>query len=94
MKGTGSSLGLSLVLNAEINEYYCSSTSSYGFKVLIHSPNELPKIAQYGISVANEFETNMVIMPTLSEASNSVRSIPKYVRQCLFESENMLTFYR
>lgn len=92
--GTGSMLGLSLILNAETEEYYCSSTSSYGFKVLVHGPNELPKIAHYGTSVANGFESNMVVTPTISEASYSVRNVPKHVRQCLFENENLLSFYR
>lgn len=92
--GTGSELGLTLVLNADINEYYCSSTNSYGFKVRIHSPNETPKMAHYGISVANGFESNMVVTPTISEASYTVRSIPKDVRQCIFEDENMLSYYR
>lgn len=31
--GAGRHLGLTLVLDAEISEYYCSSTASVGFKV-------------------------------------------------------------
>lgn len=92
--GTGSELGLTLLLNADINEYYCSSTNSYGFKVLVHSPNDLPNIANYGTSVANGFESQLIITPTLSESSYSVRNIPFKVRQCIFEAENALTFYR
>lgn len=82
------------MLDVAEKEYYCSSTNSYGFKVLLHSPNEMPKIAYYGTAVANGYETRIVIVPTLSEASYSVRKVPRKVRQCLFESENFLTFYR
>lgn len=32
--GAGNHLGLTLVLDAEIGEYYCSSEVSYGFKVI------------------------------------------------------------
>ena len=31
--GSGANLGLSIVLNAKIDDYFCSSTSSSGFKV-------------------------------------------------------------
>lgn len=47
-KGTGTNLGLTIVLDAGISEYYCSSTNSYGFKILLHSPNETPRITHYG----------------------------------------------
>lgn len=36
--GTGTNLGLSIVVDVGIDEYYCSSTNSYGFKILLHSP--------------------------------------------------------
>lgn len=87
-------MGLSLLLDVAEGEYYCSSTNSYGFKVLLHSPSEMPKIAYYGAAMANGYETRAVIQPILSEASYSVRKVPQSVRQCLFESENYLTFYR
>ncbi|XP_031626094.1 pickpocket protein 28-like isoform X2 [Contarinia nasturtii] len=92
--GTGNNLGLFLLLDVAEEEYYCSSTNSYGFKVLLHSPNETPKIAYFGTAVANGYETRIIVIPTLSEASYSVRKVPKSVRQCLFESENELIFYR
>lgn len=87
-------MGLTLLLDVAEHEYYCSSTNSYGFKVLLHSPNELPKLSHYGTAVANGFETRFVIQPTLSEASYSVRKVPRKIRQCLFENENYLSFYR
>lgn len=87
-------MGLTLMLDVSETEYYCSSTNSYGFKILLHSPNELPKISNYGTAIANGYETRVVIQPTLSEASYSIRSISRNIRQCLFESENFLSFYQ
>lgn len=87
-------MGLTLMLDVSANEYYCSSTDSYGFKILLHSPNELPKISNYGTAIAKGFETRVVIEPTLSESSYSIRSIPQRIRQCVFENENDLQFYR
>lgn len=81
-------------MKTDIEDYFCSSTGSYGFKVLLHSPNDLPKISQYGVAVPSGYETRIVIMPTLSEASKAVRSIDKKYRQCIFENENFLSYYR
>lgn len=113
--GTGNHLGLTLILNVENQEYFCSSTSSFGFKVLLHSPNEQPKLANFGISVPNgylfiylfkfwyapiltttqfRYETHIAVTPVLSEASNNVRHVDQKKRQCLFENENFLSFYR
>lgn len=32
--GSGTHMGLTVVLNVDLDEYFCSSTNSYGFKVL------------------------------------------------------------
>lgn len=47
--GSGNELGLSLILKTDKNDYFCSSTRSVGFKVLLHSPNDLPKVAHFGM---------------------------------------------
>ncbi|XP_031627357.1 pickpocket protein 28-like [Contarinia nasturtii] len=92
--GTGTNLGLSIILDAGIAEYYCSSTNSYGFKFLLHSPNEVPMISTYGTSVSNGYESRVIITPTLSEATKKIRKMDVKVRQCLFEEENFLLYYR
>lgn len=93
-KGSGNSLGLTLVLNAAINEYYCSSTNGYGFKVLVHSPHELPETNEYGLGIPNGYESRLVATPIISRASDAVRHIPMKIRQCIFENESFLTLYR
>lgn len=92
--GTGTNLGLTIVLDGGIKEYYCSSTYSYGFKILLHSPNEAPMISHFGTSISNGYESRVVITPTFSEATAAIRKLPISVRQCLFEEENNLSYYR
>lgn len=92
--GVGNRLGLFVALNANIKEYYCSSTSSYGFKLLMHSPIETPKIAHFGLALATGFETQIVVTPVISQASNRIRRVPTAVRQCIFENENNLSYFR
>lgn len=87
-------MGLTIVLNTSINEYYCSSTNGYGFKVLLNRPNELPEIENYGIGIANEYESRIIASPILSTASKAIRSVSIDVRKCYFDNENFLTLYR
>lgn len=93
--GTGTNLGLIILLDGGINEYYCSSTNSYGFKILLHSPNEPPSfISHYGTSLPNGYESRGVISLELAEAVEGVRKMDSKVRRCLFENENNLKYYR
>lgn len=92
--GTGSHIGLSLVLNVNVDDYYCSSTSSAGFKILLHNPTETPKIVDFGFSVAPGHESRVVIVPRLNDASELIRPVSKHVRQCLFANEGNLTYFQ
>lgn len=81
-------------MNFDVEEYYCSVRNSYGFKVLLHTSNELPKISQYGISIGKGFETFISATPLLSQSSEGIRHIPINSRKCLFEEENYLSLFR
>lgn len=87
-------MGLTLILNSDIKDYFCTSTKSYGFKILLNSPNDLPKVAHYGVAIPNGYETRIGIRPIISGASDAVRKIPKHFRQCIFDNENFLSYYR
>lgn len=91
--GPGSNMGLTLSLNADVDSYYCSSTSSSGFKVLLHSPIETPKVANFGFFVSPGLETKVVITPKISEASELIRKVPLQQRQCIFADEANLSYY-
>lgn len=93
-KGSGNHLGLTVILNADVSEYYCASSSTLGFRVLVHGPHELPEIDEYGLSIANGYDSRIVVTPIISRASDAVRHIPMKIRQCLYENENFLKLYR
>ncbi|XP_034482408.1 pickpocket protein 28 [Drosophila innubila] len=92
--GTGSRMGLTVVLNASTAEYYCTKSMSNGFKVLVHNPAELPKVSNYGFIVTSGREARIPIEPVYEDATLSIRSIKKSVRRCLFSDENDLIYYR
>lgn len=62
--------------------------------MLLHSPIESPKIAHYGLSLATGFETQIFVTPVIAQASNRIRRVPTEVRQCIFENENNLSYFR
>ncbi|EDW81987.1 uncharacterized protein Dwil_GK25370 [Drosophila willistoni] len=92
--GTGIRMGLTVVLNASISEYYCTKSMSVGFKVLVHNPAELPKVSNYGFLVTAGREARIPIEPIYEDALPTIRSIKKTTRRCLFSDENDLAYYR
>ncbi|KAJ8913266.1 hypothetical protein NQ315_012884, partial [Exocentrus adspersus] len=93
-RGAGAHLGLSLVLDAQVNDYYCSSTDSIGFKVILSNPIETPKVADFGSLLSPGIEARFSITPSVREATSSLRSISIQNRQCYFLNERRLLYYR
>ncbi|XP_073977281.1 pickpocket protein 28-like isoform X2 [Rhodnius prolixus] len=93
-KGPGSQLGLSIVVNAELEEYYCSTDNSQGFKVMINNPLETPKVSSFALSVEPGKETKIVLTPKVITATEQLRRIDISKRECYFENEKQLFFYR
>lgn len=75
-------------VSTTVEEYYCALSTSYGFKVMVHSPDEIPSVVTQGMAISSGFETDMVITPLITESENSVRRIQRTIRQCLFQNEN------
>ncbi|XP_037037296.1 pickpocket protein 28-like [Bradysia coprophila] len=92
--GSGIHMGLTVVLNVNVDEYHCSSTDSKGFKVLLHSPTETPQIQNFGFSITPGYESRVVITPRISDANFKIRSIPQSQRNCIFASEGNLAYFR
>ncbi|KAG8035520.1 hypothetical protein G9C98_006966 [Cotesia typhae] len=92
--GAGKYYGLTLVLDTNIKEYYCSSTASIGFKLLLHNPVETPKMTDFGFAISPGEETRIVITPRINTASLSILGIPSKKRKCFFNTERKLKYYR
>lgn len=92
--GSGSEMGLFIVLNAAVEDYYCSSTNSAGFKIHLHNPTETPKVASYGLSIDPGQETGIIITPRMASSSKLIRKHPQVKRQCIFANEANLSYFR
>lgn len=91
--GIGESLGLSLTLDVQADTYYCSSSSSIGFKLALHSPNESPNVRETGVLLAPGQETKMRIEPAKIITELHLRSVHRKYRHCLFRSEGNLSYF-
>ncbi|EFN82791.1 Sodium channel protein Nach, partial [Harpegnathos saltator] len=92
--GAGKYYGLTLALDVDEEEYFCSGTASVGFKMLLHNPVETPKIADFSFSIMPGEETRVIVKPRISTASKTLISIPKAKRKCFFTAERKLRYYR
>uniref|UniRef100_A0A1I8NYL2 Pickpocket protein 28-like n=1 Tax=Stomoxys calcitrans TaxID=35570 RepID=A0A1I8NYL2_STOCA len=92
--GSGISNGLTLVLNGDIDDYYCSSTNGPGFKVQLHNPIDSPQIKETGLSVSLGYQTSFRINAIKDEAQPTLRSISPKDRQCYFSNERPLSYFQ
>lgn len=87
-------MGLYVILNGDVSDYYCSSTSSAGFKILLHNPTETPRISDFGMLISPGHESRIVITPKIMTATRLIRNVPIEQRQCIFPSEANLSYFR
>nr|CAD28127.1 putative sodium channel [Anopheles gambiae] len=91
--GPGVAMGLAMVLDANASDYFCSSTSSVGFKIIFHSPSETPKITDYAQYIPVGTENRIIITPKINDAADQIRKVAQAQRQCVFASEANLSYY-
>lgn len=92
--GTGETLGFSITLDVDVDNYYCSSCSSIGFKIALHSPTETPNMQESGLLLAAGRETKIRIRADKIESEQQLRSMNKRSRQCLFQHEKRLLYFQ
>lgn len=92
--GNGLKRGLKLILNAQLDEYYCSSANGAGFKTILHNPIDTPYIKETGIPIILGFESNFRIKTIENEASIDLRQMGQMERACAFNNEINLTYFR
>ncbi|XP_059082617.1 pickpocket protein 28-like isoform X1 [Tigriopus californicus] len=90
----GLHMGLSVMLDVQESEYFCTGSESVGFKALFHTPATLPEMIEYGFAISPGSETFFTINPTLMHAQESIHGISYTKRQCYLQHEKDLRFFR
>ncbi|XP_023158401.1 pickpocket protein 28-like isoform X2 [Ceratitis capitata] len=91
--GYGITVGLSVVLNVDSDEYYCSTSNSIGFKLSIHNPEVMPDIRENGLLLPPGQESFVRLLPTQLIAHKKLRNLSRKQRNCLFEEESKLNVF-
>ena len=48
---SGENFGLTMILNAELDQYYSETDQAFGFKVLVHEKDEFPLVEDNGFAI-------------------------------------------
>ncbi|KAK4879332.1 hypothetical protein RN001_007478 [Aquatica leii] len=86
--------GLTLVLDADIQNNYCSSSNSVGFKILISNPVEMSLVKNYGIHVPTMYQSVISLKPSVSDGKKSLQHESYMNRWCYFNQERFLKFFK
>lgn len=90
----GATVGLTMLLYANSKENYCSAAVTTGFKIHLYAPYNHPRIYEFGQLIPNAYESQIVVDPYTLRADASVRRMSMKYRNCYFQDENPLKFYR
>jgi hypothetical protein len=64
------------------------------FQIILSNPIETPKIADFGFLVSPGVEARFAILPEIREATPSLRDVDVEKRQCFFQDERPLRYFR
>ena len=76
----GLHMGLSITLNTQVEETFCTGSSSVGFKGLLHVPVSQPLMTEYGFAISpgvkiKQYST--LVIRTLQALKTSILLIPR-----------------
>lgn len=74
-------------------EYVCRSLVP-GFKIFLHTPGEIPAMSRKSYRVPAFQEAELSINPTYITTANGLRSYKPNQRQCFFNNERQLRFFK
>ncbi|XP_057370231.1 pickpocket protein 28-like [Daphnia carinata] len=95
VSGNGYRMGLTLVLDADLDDTSVTSGKFDGFKVLLHSPEEFPDVSHRGFVIGLGTETFVAVKATTSFYADEVaRQVSPNKRQCYVEGEKKLKYFQ
>ncbi|KAK2717807.1 hypothetical protein QYM36_006566, partial [Artemia franciscana] len=90
----GTYLGLTILLDAKLDDYLIPSSYFSGFKMLVHDPREFPEPGYSGFAVEPGTETFVGLKLTVIKNGDMVhRNIKLAARNCYFRTEKKLKYF-
>ncbi|XP_037044105.1 pickpocket protein 28-like [Bradysia coprophila] len=93
--GSGAQYGFLAVLTVYSDdvETLCSN-SIQGFKVLLHSPDEVPQMSKQYFYVPSSESVMVSVKPNMITTSDELRNYASHRKQCFFNSERQLKYFK
>lgn len=93
--GSGARVGMFVLLRLyeQHLEYLCRGPVQ-GFKILLHTPGEVPQVSKHYFRVPLLQEVLVSVKPNMITTSEGLRHYEPNRRQCYFNSERELRFFR
>lgn len=93
--GAGARVGLFALLRLyeQDLEYICRGPVQ-GFKILLHTPGEIPQVSRHYFRVPLLQEVLVSVKPNMITTSEGLRHYEPNRRQCFFDSERQLRFFK
>lgn len=93
--GAGKKAGVSFVLRMRKKDidYSCRETAD-GFRLTLHTPDEIPRTASYYYKIPFNAETLIAIQPRVMSTSDHLKRYQPRKRQCYFQGEKRLRFFK
>lgn len=93
--GSGRKAGMTLRLMMERKDidYACKGAVN-GFRLTLHTPDEVPRTASHFYRIPFDAETLIAITPRGISTSEDLRNYKPKKRQCFFPGEKRLKFFK
>ncbi|XP_055838659.1 pickpocket protein 28 [Episyrphus balteatus] len=93
--GAGSRASLVVSLQSYENDFdYICRGALEGFKVTLHSPDDVPQVSRNFIRVPYDKEVVVLVKPNMIETMNAISDYEPSRRQCFFNNERYLKFFK
>lgn len=93
-KRAGLPYGLSLLLDPNVDDYFCPASDSLGIRYILHTPLEMPHVMEFSSVADLEKEILIEVHPDVTNADDDIRNVEPNERLCLFGRERTLRFFR
>lgn len=91
--GRADTLTILMGITIDDSQLYCSGFAP-GFRLLLHLPDELPRLPDDFVFIPIEQEIFISVRPNVIATSRGLRRYPPTKRGCFFKSERQLRFFQ
>jgi acid-sensing ion channel, other len=93
--GAGSRAGLVVIVSTNVLDYdYTCRGPVQGFKVLLHTPGEMPRVSKHYFRIPMQQEVLISVKPNMMTTSDGLKDYSPFRRQCYLNDELKLKYFK